>query len=133
MSNITITRRANVLTLHRRFLEQSIAAGLHPKGLEEIFARKLEIKPSMWSQIKGSRPISDKLARQIEVHCGEPPGWLDEERKSEVPDAAEERFVGLAREVWRALNATGRRELARSLKELGKGKTVRSGCRPEIP
>lgn len=111
MSNITITRRTNALTLHRRFLEQSIAAGLPAKGLEEIFAKKLEIKPSMWSQIKGSRPISDKLARQIEVHCGEPPGWLDEEHKSEAPDAAEERIVELVRQTWRASSAKGKREM----------------------
>jgi hypothetical protein len=34
----------------------------------------------MWSQIKSSRPIGDKLARQIEKHCGKVAGWLDEER-----------------------------------------------------
>ena len=116
MTNITIARRTNALTLHRRFLEQSIAEGLPAKGLEEIFAKKLQISPSMWSQIKGSRPISDKLARQIEVHCGEPPGWLDEERKSGAPDAAEERFVALARETWRVATAKEKRELMKLLK-----------------
>jgi hypothetical protein len=34
----------------------------------------------MWSKIKSARPIGDKLARQIEAHCGQPVGWLDEER-----------------------------------------------------
>ena len=30
----------------------------------ELFAEKLEISPSMWSQIKSTRPIGDALARQ---------------------------------------------------------------------
>ncbi|BEP47852.1 hypothetical protein [Variovorax paradoxus] len=34
------------------------------------------------------------------------PGWLDkEDRPSEVPDAAEERFIAAAREAWRQANA----------------------------
>lgn len=65
----------------------------------------------MWSQIKGSRPIGDKLARQIEVHCGQPPGWLDEEHELELPSEAEEQFIALARKAWRASTAKGKREL----------------------
>lgn len=89
MSNITITRRSNAIALHRRFLEQAIAAGLPAKGLDQLFAAKLEISASMWSQLKSSRPIGDTLARQIEAHCGKPPGWLDEEHEANLPDAAE--------------------------------------------
>ena len=69
MPNITVARRRNALALHRRFLEEAVAAGLPAKGLDQAFAKKIEISPSMWSQIKSSRPIGDNLARQIERHC----------------------------------------------------------------
>lgn len=116
--NTTVARRRNVLALHRRFLEGAIAAGLPAKGLDQAFARKIEISPSMWSQIKSSRPIGDNLARQIEQHCEVEPGWLDkEDRPSEVPDAAEERFIAAAREAWRQANAKGKRELNSWLKQ----------------
>ncbi len=119
MSNITALRRQNVLALHRRFLEQAIAAGLPAKGLDKLFAEKLEISPSMWSQIKSTRPIGDALARQIERHCEVDAGWLDAQREQAIFDAAEERFVELARQAWRAVNAKGKRELARALREAG--------------
>lgn len=118
MPNTTVARRCNVLALHRRFLEGAIAAGLPAKGLDQSFAKKIEISPSMWSQIKSSRPIGDNLARQIERHCDVEIGWLDkEDRPSEVPDAAEERFIAAAREAWRTANAKGKRELSGWLKK----------------
>ena len=118
MPNITVARRRNALALHRRFLEEAVAAGLPAKGLDQAFAKKIEISPSMWSQIKSSRPIGDNLARQIERHCAVELGWLDEEdRPSEVPDAAEERFIAAAREAWRSANAKGKKELSGWLKK----------------
>lgn len=118
MPNITVARRRNALALHRRFLEGAVAAGLPAKGLDQAFAKSVEISPSMWSQIKSARPIGDNLARQIERHCGVEPGWLDEEdRPSEVSDAAEERFMAAAREAWRTANAKGKKELASWLKK----------------
>ncbi|MDP9990818.1 hypothetical protein J2W28_001988 [Variovorax boronicumulans] len=118
MPNTTVARRRNVLALHRRFLEGAIAAGLPAKGLDQSFAKKIEISPSMWSQIKSARPIGDNLARQIERHCDVEPGWLDkEDRPPEVPDAAEERFIAAAREAWRTANAKGKRELSAWLKK----------------
>ncbi|MFM9921629.1 hypothetical protein VLK31_01450 [Variovorax sp. H27-G14] len=118
MPNITVARRRNALTLHRRFLEEAVAAGLPAKGLDQAFAKKIEISPSMWSQIKSARPIGDNLARQIERHCGVEPAWLDkEDRPSEVPDAAEERFIAAAREAWRSANAKGKKELSGWLKK----------------
>lgn len=118
MPNTTVARRRNVLALHRRFLEGAIAAGLPAKGLDQSFAKKIEISPSMWSQIKSARPIGDNLARQIERHCEVEPGWLDkEDRPSEVPDAAEELFIAAAREAWRTANAKGKRELSGWLKK----------------
>ena len=80
MIDPTASRRRNVLALFQTWAESAVAAGAAPKGLEQAFAAHVEISPSMWSQIKSARPIGDKLARQIEQHCGKPAGWLDEER-----------------------------------------------------
>jgi hypothetical protein len=94
-----------------------------PKGLEQSFAAAMHISPSMWSQIKSARPIGDKLARQLEHRAGKPSGWLDEVHDgAAVPDAAEERFLELARTAWRAQNAKGKRELARQLKQAAQDK-----------
>jgi len=90
VSNITITRRQNALALFKAYAEKALAAGAAPKGLEQAFAASVEISASMWSQIKSSRPIGDKLARQIEKHHRKPMGWLDEERLVESPSAAEQ-------------------------------------------
>lgn len=118
MPPTTVARRCNALALHRRFLEEAVAAGLPAKGLDQAFARKIEISPSMWSQIKSARPIGDKLARQIERHCNVETGWLDkEDRACELPDAAQERFIAAAREAWRTANAKGKKELSGWLKQ----------------
>lgn len=111
MPNLTVIRRHNALALFQEYAAQKIAAGEPAKGMEQAFAAELEISPSMWSQVKSSRPISDKLARQIESHTGQPAGWLDAQHGSEQPDAAEERFVELARSAWRRSNAQGKRDL----------------------
>ncbi len=119
MPHTTVTRRRNALLLHRRFLEEAIAAGLPAKGLDQAFAKKLEISPSMWSQIKSSRPIGDTLARQIERHCGVDAGWLErDDLAGDAPDPAEERFIAAARQAWRAANAREKRELSRWLRDL---------------
>jgi hypothetical protein len=118
MSNITIIRRQNALALFQTYIEKALAAGAAPKGLEQSFASTLEISPSMWSQLKSARPIGDKLARQIEHHCGKPTGWLDEERADATPTATEKAFLDLALRAWRATNGAGRRELRARLKEM---------------
>ncbi len=102
-----------------------MATGAPPKGLEQAFAAKVQISPSMWSQIKSSRPIGDKLARQIEAHCGKPEGWLNEARETSGPTAAEVAFLDLALRAWRASNSAGKRELKLALKEaIGTSKAV---------
>jgi hypothetical protein len=116
----TLSRRHNVLALFQEHAEQALAAGAPPKGLEQAFAAKLQISPSMWSQIKSSRPIGDKLARQIETLTGRPAGWLDEVRAHAPPTAAETAFMQLALQAWRATNAEGRRALRVQLKALVK-------------
>jgi len=115
--NTTITRRQNALALFQAYAEKALAAGSSPKGLEQAFAATLEISPSMWSQIKSSRPIGDKLARQIEQHCGKSTGWLDEERATEAVSAAEQQFLALALKAWRATNSDGRKALRAHLKQ----------------
>lgn len=108
---LTVVRRTNVLALHRLFLEKEIAAGKPAKGLDQAFAASLEISPSMWSQIKSSRPVGDTLARQIERHARVDSGWLDAEHASEQPDPGEERFLALARTAWRQASAKGKRDM----------------------
>lgn len=116
--NLTIIRRRNMLALYQEYAARQLAAGAGAKGLEQAFAATLEISPSTWSQIKSSRPIGERLARQIEQHAGKPAGWLDDEHEeAQAPDAAEERFVELARRAWRHANAKGKRELAHWLKQ----------------
>ncbi len=118
MSNITLTRRRNALALFQGYAEKALAAGAPPKGLEQSFAATLQISPSMWSQIKSSRPVGDKLARQIESACGKPSGWLDERRKEAVPSVAEAAFLELALAAWRATNSAGRKALREHLRSI---------------
>jgi hypothetical protein len=111
-------RRVNTLALFQSHAERAVAGGAPPKGLEQAFAAALEISPSMWSQIKSSRPIGDKLARQIERHCGKPLGWLDQTRGSDAPTPGERAFLELALAAHRASDAAGRRALRAQFKAL---------------
>ena len=116
VANTTITRRQNALALFQAYAEKALASGAPPKGLEQTFAATLQISPSMWSQIKSSRPIGDKLARQIEQHHGKPAGWLDEVRESYSVAPAEQAFLDLALKAWRATNSVGRKALREQMK-----------------
>ena len=120
MVNTTVTRRLNALALFQAYAERALAGGASPKGLEQTFAAALEISPSMWSQIKSSRPIGDKLARQIEQHQGKPTGWLDEAREDTSPTAAEKALMELALAAWRSTNSAGRKALRAHLEAVRK-------------
>ena len=120
MTDSTVSRRRNVLSLFQAYAESAVATGTAPKGLEQAFAAHVEISPSMWSQIKSSRPIGDKLARQIEQHCGKPAGWLDAEREAAGLTPGEQQFLVLALQAWRATNSDGRKALRASLKTIAK-------------
>ena len=122
VANTTITRRQNALALFQAYAEKALASGAPPKGLEQMFAATLEISPSMWSQIKSSRPIGDKLARQIEQHHGKPAGWLDEARESDSVALAEKAFLYLALKAWRATNNAGRKALREQMKQVASTK-----------
>jgi hypothetical protein len=113
-----MTRRHNVLALFQGYVERAVAAGVSPKGLEQSFAASLEISPSTWSQIKSSRPIGDKLARQIEGHSAKAVGWLDEVREDATPSDVERAFLELALKAWRSTNAAGRKKLRADLKAI---------------
>ncbi len=116
-SDATVARRRNVLALFQAYAEDALARGVPPKGLEQRYAEQLQISPSMWSQIKSSRPIGDRLARQIENHAGKPAGWLDEARELLTPTPAEKAFLDLALAVYRSAGAGGRRELRHALQQ----------------
>ena len=122
VAKTTITRRQNALALFQAYAEKALASGAPPKGLEQMFAATLEISPSMWSQIKSSRPIGDKLARQIEQHHGKPAGWLDEARESDSVAPAEKAFLDLALKAWRATNNAGRKALREQMKQVASTK-----------
>ena len=119
MSSISTFRRLNAISLFQAFAEERIAAGAPPKGLEAIWAAKLEVSGATWSMAKsGARPIGDKLARQIEVACAQPLGWLDQAH-DEAPgqSVAEQQFLAMALKAWRGTNAEGRKRLKGVLKE----------------
>jgi hypothetical protein len=130
--NITLTRRQNVLDLFQAYAEKALASGAAPKGLEQAFAASLQISPSMWSQIKSSRPVGDKLARQIEQHHGKTAGWLDEGRESQHVTPAEKVFLELALLAWRANNSTGRKALREHMKLAARSAT-RSATQSAAP
>ena len=121
MSDFTVSRRRNVLALFQAYAEGAVAAGVAPKGLEQAFAAHVEISPSMWSQVKSARPIGDKLARQIEQHCGKPSGWLDQEREAAGLTPGEQQFLAVALQAWRGATADGRKALKAQMKQLAKG------------
>jgi hypothetical protein len=123
VANTTITRRQNALALFQAYAEKAFASGSPPKGLEQTFAATLQISPSMWSQIKSSRPIGDKLARQIEQHHGKPTGWLDDTRENDAVAPAEKAFLDLALKAWRATSSAGRRALREQLKQVAAQRT----------
>ncbi len=122
MSNITVARRQNALALFQDYAEKALAQGASPKGLEQAFAATLQISPSMWSQIKSSRPIGDKLARQIEHLQGKPSRWLDETRAHSAPTPAELTLMELALSAWRSTNSAGRKALRAHLESMARAK-----------
>jgi hypothetical protein len=118
VSNTTVTRRQNALLLFQDYAEKALASGAPPKGLEQSFATMLQISPSMWSQIKSSRPIGDKLARQIESLSSRPAGWLDDAQASSAPTPTEKAFMQLALAAFRSTNSAGRKALREQLKSI---------------
>jgi hypothetical protein len=125
--NPTLVRRQNALQLFQQFAEGRMRAGEPPKGMEQAFAQALQVSPSMWSQIKSSRPIGDKLARQIEAACGQAQGWLDEPHDTPGLSPGEQQFLDLALRAFRATNAGGRKQLRLLLRQALEAQPETSG------
>lgn len=121
MPDLAAIRLRNTLDLFNEFARGTVsdAAAADVRGLEKLFAERLRISPSYWSQIKSrERHIGEKLARQFEVLSGRPIGWLDGARvvaaasepaapEPSAPVNADERFaVGLFLTAYR-LNPLG--------------------------
>jgi hypothetical protein len=73
-------RLDNALALFEEFVRATArhADAATLRGLEKRFAERIQIQPSYWSQIKGrSRQIGERLARQFELLCHKPAGWMD--------------------------------------------------------
>jgi hypothetical protein len=89
--DVAQTRLDNALALFDEFVHNTIK---HPdaatlRGLERRFAERLQIQPSYWSQIKSrSRQIGERLARQFEVLCHKPNGWMDQPHDAANPAGA---------------------------------------------
>lgn len=120
VSSLSTFRRINALALFQTFAEERISSGEPPKGLESAWAARIEVSGATWSMAKsGARPIGDKLARQIEQHCGKPAGWLDEEREPAGLTPGEQQFLALALKTYRSTNSDGRKRLKQWLKTFG--------------
>lgn len=114
-----LTRRANLLAALQAFSQARMSAGEPAKGIEAAFAVQLQISPSMLSQIKSSRPISNKLAAQIEVLLRLPAGALSLAPDAKEADAAlaRQRFVEQAGKAWDKANAAQRVLLKQGLRQ----------------
>lgn len=125
-ANVTLTRQRNARLLFQEYAEAQLSAGAAPNGLEQAFAKTIQVSPSMWSQIKSSRPIGDKIARQIEAARDKPKGWLDEAREQAGSGVSqgEQQILALMLKAWRATNAVGRKQLKHFLREVAEGRVT---------
>ncbi len=126
-------RLDNALALFEEFVRASArhADAATLRGLEGRFAELLQIQPSYWSQIKSrSRQIGERLARQFELRCRKPTGWMDQNHARSAaaapdspPDHAarddDERFiVGLVLTYYRRHPQRARTRLLELLGEV---------------
>lgn len=123
-TQLTRTRAENARTLYQNFAESQLAAGAPTNGLEQAFAKLIQVSPSMWSQIKSSRPIGNKIARQIESLCKMPGGWLDEKREAgaDAISAGEQQYLSFALKAYRVTNSVGRKNLKHLVRSIAEGK-----------
>lgn len=86
--DVAQVRLDNALALFEEFVRATArhADAATLRGLERRFAERVQIQPSYWSQIKSrSRQIGERLARQFEVLCHKPRGWMDVPHGSGAP------------------------------------------------
>lgn len=82
--DVAQVRLENALLLFEEFVRATArhADAATLRGLERRFAERVQIQPSYWSQIKSrSRQIGERLARQFEVQCHKPGGWMDQDHR----------------------------------------------------
>lgn len=106
-------RLRNLLSLHQTYVQERVSKGESLTALQGDFAASLDVKLSMWSQIKSGRTVGDKLARQFEAKWAKPSGWLDQEHPDSAPDPSEEKFIVMCRAAWANADRAGRVELKR--------------------
>jgi hypothetical protein len=72
-------RLDNAMGLFDEFVRNTIKHPMPPPCEDwKAGLPKVHIQPSYWSQIKGrSRQIGERLARQFELLCHKPNGWMD--------------------------------------------------------
>lgn len=133
LPDLAQVRLDNALLLFEEFVRHTArhadAAAL--RGLERRFAERVQIQPSYWSQIKSrSRQIGERLARQFELLCHKPRGWMDEPHGATpaapapaapegLPRDEDERFiVGLVLTYYRRHPERARRRLLDLLGEV---------------
>ena len=116
--NVTILRRQNLLVLLQEFAENWVATGTTTKGIDQAFAERIQVSPSMLSQMKSGRPIGNKIAQQVEALCKRNAGWLDEQHLNQKSKPDEDAFITLARSVWRSHNSKKKKEIEKFLREL---------------
>jgi hypothetical protein len=79
MPDLAKIRITNALRLFDEFKDTNSPGAAPLLGLEKAFSAHLLISAAQWSQLKGGhRSIGNTLARQFEVRCKKPAGWLDE-------------------------------------------------------
>lgn len=79
MPDLAVVRLRNTQALFNEYARNTVSGGEDVRGLDKLFAERLRISPSYWSQLKSrERHIGEKLARQFEVLMGKPTSWLDE-------------------------------------------------------
>lgn len=117
------TRAENARHLFQVFSEERFAAGEEPAGMAKAFAEHIQVSPSMWSQLKSSRAIGNKMARQIESLCKVEEGWLDVRRDAAVNSISqgEEQAIAAFLKAFRATNSVGRKNLKLLLRDIAEG------------
>jgi DNA-binding transcriptional regulator YdaS (Cro superfamily) len=116
MIDIHTVRRHNLHALLQAHAQAKLRAGESAKGVEASFAALLQVSPSLLSQLKSSRPISDKLAAQIEVATKRGLGSLSV-ASSDTDAQAKARFLELAEKQWDRADAAQRAALIKLLKQ----------------
>ena len=85
-------RLTNFLNLFTAFREER--PELPNRGMLKLFAEHLETSDRYLSHVKcGRKQIGAVVAREIEIKCGKPHGWLDLPHTDAEPTNADEKAI----------------------------------------